>query len=1197
MIHTTPTSTCQDHASGPPTQRQGGTRPISTTPRSSPIDARPIRTNTNPQLNITSRNWYQWIVPPSPPQQQLMPAHHSPTSSLKPRATPPTTTPREDSVNRSHSNPPLPRQRHTFLPVTKDVHVTHHTMEAYATPKTVSILAPQAMTGPTRTTLLSTPVGPPRDEVKPEGTYVIRRNVCQHCDHPLVWKVAGWSSQCQQCASHTTAQFGTPSILGVPHPPLPQSPTTVAINTNINPVTISDYRWASIRIHSTSPHFVTVTSSTQHVAVIPTRIAAFVRTHVAHTLHRAMPHVVNENDIAVTMIQIMKYQPNFISQLTTPPQFPGDHHTFAPADYVPDPGYLRPTTPPTRCGPLHFADPEQSAFFNIEQFRSPLSAVAYSKLSHPLANHIANGIRYGFPMLMRQPVRNRFTFLPKLDGETASRFREVVDKEINIGAFIPTRDWPRHIPRFRSPYFPVVQPNKCRGIAHLSWGKPSVNDLVRRGNLPRVRLGSVVDAVKNILAIQRQHPNEEVQVLKIDVSNAYRQVPLPARDFHKVVHRVHVGDVSSIRQSMGGEPSADHMGITMVAFSDTMAERGVRNVAYVDDVFFMGTKSKLPSEASESREKLTELGFPENMIKRAVDGIPADEHPFLGINVNANTNTVSIPTKRMEKVMQQLDELTMEPTRHQLKSTAGLLQFISTVIPFGKAFIKPLYTAAYSDAPISDQHDTLVHTAKLWKQMLSEFNGKVSFNPPSANTPVLHVSTDASKFGFGIYSPMTKEYAQGEWNGTERRNSRVSHWEAATVLMAAAMFTPQLAGGFLVIHTDSAATVQAYTHQRGRNARLHQLICTLALLQLRTRCRVILQHINGVDNGMADALSRSSTLPPTARHLQRISIPTSWRRDTIGTILRSTQSKLENQVAPSLPKAASICSMHTVEASDTSSQPILPWIPWKLHNQAIEQLLSAGCSISWGTSFSNTPTSSPPTPSASTLVMHPTTGNEESDGSSSGTQSSHSSSTDGDSKPPNDSSEYQQPKTSSDEFWGTQQLTSQSVQQSLSHSIMRCEEANTCHHLVPNTTQISQPSGHASCSFQPKVRTPSSSMVARPKPTTPTPAASGGSRHQHKTLVQPSTLQHGYGSTLHERRTTTTTPRINLCLSKPTEGSSQGKTFREHSRNTLKMPVYQSNASPSTHYGLVHCSRWRTRAYHGKPSLRSRAGRPQVHHL
>ncbi len=80
--------------------------------------------------------------------------------------------------------------------------------------------------------------------------------------------------------------------------------------------------------------------------------------------------------------------------------FQGDH-LFPTFHYHLKPGFYRPATLPSKCGPVTFGNLATSAFTPIQQFGTPLSAVGLETLllQHPLGPIWANHVHFGFPLL------------------------------------------------------------------------------------------------------------------------------------------------------------------------------------------------------------------------------------------------------------------------------------------------------------------------------------------------------------------------------------------------------------------------------------------------------------------------------------------------------------------------------------------------------------------------------------------------------------------------------------------------------------------------------------------------------------------------------------------------------------------------------------------------------------------------------
>ena len=126
------------------------------------------------------------------------------------------------------------------------------------------------------------------------------------------------------------------------------------------------------------------------------------------------------------------------------------------------------------------------------------------------------------------------------------------------------------------------------------------------------------------------------------------------------------------------------------------------------------------------------------------------------------------------------------------------------------------------------------------------------------------------------------------WTKYERTRYSTSHWELAAVGLAAGVFGPRVQGGVLNVLCDNETTVQLLTTYRARESRMLTLLRSVVLLQCRYRFAIAISHLPGVDNQVADSLSRQLQLPTwyAQRSPAAEKVPVLQRDDTRACIVR-----------------------------------------------------------------------------------------------------------------------------------------------------------------------------------------------------------------------------------------------------------------------------------------------------------------------
>lgn len=989
--------------------------------------------------------------------------------------------------------------------------------------------------------LFSTTIGP-RAPAGPPGACepFFRRDVCS-CRAALVWAPAAVHTRCHQCQLSWVIQswcLRPPPVSSIPC----GDSRTIMIHKSLQShmaLSVNDFRWSTVQQHPTSAEQVVVVRSGVVVALVPATVARFMRSHIISSLSPIIP--VNENDVAAHMIAWLS---DASASFKSPPLvFVGDTHVFPPSDYLVEPGYLRQALLAPSSGPQHFAAPSQSAFFNIESFGSVLSADAYDTVRHPYAAFFAQGIRYGFPLLASTPLTSVYARNYNTPFSTGPLMDAAVEAIFANGAFIDASAWPRSIPQRHAPGFGVAKDGgtKVRFVGDFSAGLESVNAYTRRGGHPRARLGSAKIVIRRILHLMKTCPGERVMISKFDVSNAFRQCPLPARDFHKVMHRIGKRIVAEVRLPMGAVASGDSMSVGIIIVEDiASAVYDICVVSYIDDQCVVAIESRIEADIAIVTALWQFFNWPRNEGKFLIDGKPSTDQVVLGFHIDTVACTVGMPHERVVKVMTEMrDLLAMTvPDATRLRSLAGRLQFMSSVIPCGKAFIKSFYLAGYLKSVDDHLIDTVRQDLRWWLQALTMFNGTVSFIPSSPSTLVVYASCDASKFGVGGFCPTLNQCFRGVWDAEERRHSSISHREGGGIVFTSASWAAAASGGYLVIYTDNTSARDSLTTLRGKTKRMYLLMRVFALIQIHFRCRIVLFHIPGVHNVIADKLSRAGSLPEWISSIPQLQLSPTTR--SLGGLLALPQPQLPRW---DLATTAKDCGFGLdTAANDTmTSHTLLQWIPWKVGTPETDWLRADYGIFSGGSC--GVQASSKRQLCATTSVMSVPSTTVSRVGSSNIHQTSPNSSSVGDSCRSNDSFESLPPSVSSS--------ASSTTQLSMWRSGPPLSLRSTPCYDVPSTVLNQDQSSIAHSRFNGVTSTSnaieSACSSASPKPIMPT-QDSGSGCHRRRTRCR--VQQRGSGDTWRQPAILQLTDWISHSLSRATAVSSQGTTSRRPSSDT-----------------------------------------------
>ena len=301
---------------------------------------------------------------------------------------------------------------------------------------------------------------------------------------------------------------------------------------------------------------------------------------------------------------------------------------------------------------------------------------------------------------------------------------------------------------------------------------------------------------------------------------------------------------------------------------------GISNLFhYLDDFFFIGLPGT--SDCHQALQALCQAVQAPLKPEKVIG--PATLLIILGIELDTIKRQARLPQEKLTSLLEELHSFILLHrtermcTKRQLLSLIGKLAFACKVIPAGRIFLMRLLDTAHcrdclSDKiPISD--DGLQDI--LWWQKFAR--GTAFFLEPNwTPAPELQLFTDAaSTLGFGVY-----------WNGAwfsqpwpPHLASKSIEWkELYAILIACETWGAHWSGKRILFHCDNQAVVQVWDSGLSWSSDLMYLVRALFFVAAHKNFNVLVRHIRGVNNSIADSLSRLQL--PRFRTLAPLAEPT-----------------------------------------------------------------------------------------------------------------------------------------------------------------------------------------------------------------------------------------------------------------------------------------------------------------------------------
>lgn len=406
---------------------------------------------------------------------------------------------------------------------------------------------------------------------------------------------------------------------------------------------------------------------------------------------------------------------------------------------------------------------------------------------------------------------------------------------------------------------PKKEPNRFRLIHHLSFPKgASVNDGINPEDCS-VSYTSFDAAVGWV-----RHYGQGALMAKADIEAAFRLLP------------VHPDSFWLLGCCWQGEFYVDQclpMGcsISCAKFElfSSFLEWVIRDVSgmdsvihYLDDFLCVGPReSKGCAILLATLEHIAgKFGVP--LAADKTEG-PTTVLSFLGIEIDTRDMECRLPGDKVDGLKRDVRDLMgqRKVQLRQLQSLLGKLNFACRIIPMGRVFCRRLSAAtAGIQSPTHFIRLTREHREdlKVWHTFLESYNGRsVWMEGPVSNCDMDLVTDAAGSTGYGAFF-------QGQWSAEAWPDFWVEAGftrnlvllELFPVVLAVELWGERWRNLKIRLNCDNMGVVQVINRLSASSPPVIRLLRHLVLRCLQINVFLYAVHIPGVDNTLADSLSR-----------------------------------------------------------------------------------------------------------------------------------------------------------------------------------------------------------------------------------------------------------------------------------------------------------------------------------------------------
>ena len=501
--------------------------------------------------------------------------------------------------------------------------------------------------------------------------------------------------------------------------------------------------------------------------------------------------------------------------------------------------------------------------------------------NQPFVKSICKGLREGFWPWAETPkpgypTTNDESKLTPMDAKKAEFLRAQHDIELAKGRFSPPFTHGLLPGMYCMPIYAVPKPHSSalRLVTDQSYGKYSPNSMVKHEKVTGFPLDNMVLFGEMLMDLERREPGVEKVVWKSDIAEAYRILPMHPRWQAKQVTRID-DDYHVDRCNVFGGCGAGGIFISFNAFVMWIAKeiKRIRYLSgYVDDSSGCGRHDDhliyKPYGKDYPRDRVTllnlwdELGIPHKPHKQ-INGSPL---PVIGITVDANQLSLTLSDEAREALISELRWWCKKGRKEKVRKwyqMGGWMNWAFNVYPRVRPALNNFYPK------LKGRRDS---TSVIWvnNSIRDNFSWAIRTLESSSGVHLLKsiywgsdeatltVFCDACPAGMGFWYP---ELNVGFYSPTPcyEHPDLIFYFEALCVhsaLVDCHHRTANRGTGRFIIYTDNSNTVDIFSSLQALPPYNHLLKMAMDILNLGDSDMRVL-HISGVDNAVADALSRS----------------------------------------------------------------------------------------------------------------------------------------------------------------------------------------------------------------------------------------------------------------------------------------------------------------------------------------------------
>ena len=331
---------------------------------------------------------------------------------------------------------------------------------------------------------------------------------------------------------------------------------------------------------------------------------------------------------------------------------------------------------------------------------------------------------------------------------------------------------------------------------------------------------------------------------------------------------------------------------------------------------------------------------------------PSTVITFLGMELDTVASEIRLPADKLKRLKDLLKEWRGRKAgkKRDLLSLIGTLNHASKAVRQGRTFLRRLINLSMAVKHM-DNFVRLNISARSdiqrWWGFAESWNGVSMLFRQDTENPQVIVTSDASgSWGCGAYC--NGSWFQFRWPpGMEAIHIMVK--ELIPVVMAAAVWGHEWSGRSVCIQCDNAAVVAIVNSGTSRDQDAMHLMRCLAFIMAKFNFLLVASHIRGIENDLADALSRDNVHYFHSNYPQAKAAPTVIPQSLADLLICSCKARLDishldqavefyfqNSLAPSTQctyasaknRYSQFCSQYNFPVLPVSEHQLCQYVPF-----------------------------------------------------------------------------------------------------------------------------------------------------------------------------------------------------------------------------------------------------------------------------